>query len=72
MKYEFEISKIAEQIRKTKAKRVVIQLPDGLKPRAASIAKEIKEKTGVKPHIYLGTNYGACDLHYSWKKIMAC
>ncbi|MBR9678974.1 MAG: hypothetical protein GON13_01795 [Nanoarchaeota archaeon] len=62
MNYEFEIEKAVEEIKKRKAKRIVIQLPDGLKPQAKKIVDEIKEKTSVQPHIYLGTNFGACDI----------
>jgi 2-(3-amino-3-carboxypropyl)histidine synthase len=60
--YEFEIGKAVKNIKESEAKHVVIQLPDGLKPQAASIVKEIEVKTGVKPHVLLGTNFGACDL----------
>lgn len=58
--YEFEIEKACKQIKK--GMRVIIQLPDGLKPRAAEIVKEIESRTGVKPHIFLGSCYGACDI----------
>ena len=61
MDYEFELEKAIKQIKKMKAKKVVIQLPDGLKPQAKSLVDEIHAKTGIKPHIFLGTNFGACD-----------
>ena len=34
MKYNLELEKAADAIKKEKAKRVCIQLPDGLKPKA--------------------------------------
>ncbi len=39
--YELEIDKAVAKIKKEKAKVVCIQLPDGLKPRAKDIQKEI-------------------------------
>ena len=32
--YDLELEKVAEKIKKEKAKTVLIQLPDGLKPKA--------------------------------------
>ena len=42
----------------------VIQLPDGLKPFATTIAEAIKEKTKNKSEImiYFGSCFGACDV----------
>ena len=60
MIYEVEIDKAVKKIRK--GMRVVIQLPDGLKPEAKKYVDQIHSRTGVKPHIFLGTNYGACDI----------
>lgn len=62
MDYDLELEKICKKIKDKKAKKVVIQLPDGLKPEATKIADEIEKKTGIKVHIFLGTNYGACDI----------
>ncbi len=61
MEYDFEVEEIARAIVKQKAKSVVLQLPDGLKPKATKIADKIKEKTDVDPKIYAGSNFGACD-----------
>ncbi|MBW2986664.1 diphthamide synthesis protein [Candidatus Woesearchaeota archaeon] len=62
MEYELELEKAAEEIKKQKAKRVCIQLPDGLKPEAQKIADELKERTGAEIIIWLGSCYGACDI----------
>ena len=43
MEYELELERACEEIKKAKAKRVCVQLPDGLKPQAEKIAKELKE-----------------------------
>jgi 2-(3-amino-3-carboxypropyl)histidine synthase len=45
-------------------KRVLIQVPEGLKPEAPHIAKAI-EKLGVQPIISADPCYGACDLAIS-------
>ena len=62
--YDIEIDRIAKEIKKQKAKRVLIQLPDGLKPFATIIAEAIKQKTKNKAEvlIYFGSCFGACDV----------
>lgn len=68
LEYDLELDRVAREIKAKKAKRVLIQLPDGLKPFASSIAEAIKEKTGAKSRdkpeifIYFGTCFGACDV----------
>ena len=61
MDYALEIDRIAERIKKIKAKRVCIQLPDGLKPQAESIQRELMAKTGATVLIWAGSCFGACD-----------
>jgi diphthamide biosynthesis enzyme Dph1/Dph2-like protein len=56
---QFRISKRSAQ---SPAKRVCIQLPDGLKQKATEIAQELEEKTGAEIFIWLGTCFGACDI----------
>ena len=60
--YQFETEKVVESILKGKFKKVLIQLPDGLKPYAVSLAKEISKKTNVKVYVSGEPCYGACDL----------
>lgn len=62
MEYDLELEKAAGEINKTKAKTAVIQLPDGLKPKAGEIAKELSSKTNAQISIWLGSCYGACDI----------
>ncbi len=62
MEYDLELEKAVQEIKKNQAKTVVIQLPDGLKPKAGEIAKELSEKTNAKISIWLGSCYGACDI----------
>jgi diphthamide biosynthesis enzyme Dph1/Dph2-like protein len=59
--YDLELSKAVEQIKKTKAKLVCIQLPDGLKPKAKEIQQHIEKNTNASVVIWLGSCYGACD-----------
>jgi 2-(3-amino-3-carboxypropyl)histidine synthase len=67
--YDLELDKVVEKIKKEKAKTVLIQLPDGLKPKA----KEIKEfLTGkidknTKLLFWADSCFGACDIPTSAK-----
>ncbi len=56
-----QISSLVSEIEKTKAKRVLIQLPDGLKTKAIEIAGAV-EKAGIDVVISANPSYGACDL----------
>ena len=60
--YELDLGKAVKQIKKRKAKVVLIQLPDGLKPSADKIKKEIEAKTNADVLIWLGSCFGACDV----------
>ena len=60
--YELEISKIAAAIKKQKAKKVLIQLPDGLKPYAVEIVNALKKQTEAEIFIWSASCFGACDL----------
>jgi 2-(3-amino-3-carboxypropyl)histidine synthase len=61
MNYNLELEEVTKEIKKNKAKKVCIQLPDGLKPNAVEMAKELKEKTGSEIIIWAGDCFGACD-----------
>lgn len=61
MAYNLEIPRIIKEIKKQRAKTVLLQFPDGLKSDAVKVAKEL-EKTGAKIYIWLGSNFGACDI----------
>ncbi len=60
--YELEIDKIIQTIKKEKAKKVLLQFPDGLKPYSTVISEEIERKSGCECLIWLGTCFGACDV----------
>lgn len=59
--YELELDKIVKEINSKKAKRVLLQFPDGMKPYSTVIAKEIESRTKATCLIFLGTCFGACD-----------
>nr|AQS32389.1 hypothetical protein [uncultured archaeon] len=60
--YDLELNRAVEEIKKTNAKLVCIQLPDGLKPKAREIQEYIEKNTGASVMIWLGSCYGACDI----------
>jgi diphthamide biosynthesis enzyme Dph1/Dph2-like protein len=62
--YDLEIKKIVSTIKKEKAKLVLLQFPDGLKPHSTVIAEELRNQTDNQCEfiIWMGTCYGACDL----------
>ncbi len=59
--FDFEEERLKREIISSQAKRVLIQMPEGLKPEGPRIAK-IVEKLGVTPIISADACYGACDL----------
>jgi len=59
--YDLELEKVVLHIQKKKTKRVLLQLPDGLKPEAQKIVQEIQKKTDAQVFIWLGDCFGACD-----------
>lgn len=59
--FDFEEERIKQEITKLGAKRVLVQLPEGLKPEGPRLAK-IVEKTGALPIVSADPCYGACDL----------
>ncbi|HLC81158.1 MAG TPA: diphthamide synthesis protein [Candidatus Nanoarchaeia archaeon] len=59
--YFINLEQAVQKIRQTKAKTVCIQLPDGMKPYAEEIERDLS-KIGVRVLIWLGSNFGACDI----------
>ena len=70
-KYDLELEKIIKQIIKQKAKLVLLQFPDGLKPYATTIVDYLEEKTNNKVEflIWIESCYGACDVPVLGKDI---
>jgi len=60
--YDFELEKIKELIKERGARRVGLQLPEGIKTVATGIATEIATDTGAEVIISGSSCYGACDI----------
>lgn len=69
LELDLEIEKAIKEIKKQKARRILIQLPEGLKPQATKLADEIRSKTNAKVLIWLGSCYGSCDVPQSLEKL---
>lgn len=61
LSFDFEEDRVKQEITKFGAKRVLLQLPEGLKPEAPKLAKII-EKYGALAIISADPCYGACDI----------
>ena len=60
--YHFDEPKAITHIKSLKAKRVILQLPEGLKPHGFKLARSIESKAGAQVYITADPCYGACDL----------
>jgi 2-(3-amino-3-carboxypropyl)histidine synthase len=60
--YELETQRLIERIKEKKHKRILIQLPDGLKPEAKKIVDMVRDQTDAEVFIWLGSCFGACDI----------
>jgi len=68
-KYELELEKIVRTIKKEKARKVLLQFPDGLKPYSGVIVKEIEKRTKAECLVWMGSCYGACDVPIQTEKL---
>jgi 2-(3-amino-3-carboxypropyl)histidine synthase len=59
--FDFEEERIKQEIIKLNAKRVLLQLPEGLKPEGPRLAGMV-EKTGALAIVSADPCYGACDV----------
>ncbi|KYH42639.1 MAG: diphthamide biosynthesis protein [Candidatus Bathyarchaeota archaeon B63] len=62
--FELEEERLEEEVRRRKAKRVILQLPDGLKREGLRLADAI-ERAGATAIISGDPCYGACDIALS-------
>ncbi len=60
--FDLEENRLIEEVKKQEAKRVLIQLPNGLKSKGAYLSKLIEERTGATVFISSKPCYGGCDL----------
>jgi 2-(3-amino-3-carboxypropyl)histidine synthase len=68
-KYDLEIERIVRTIKKEKAKKVLLQFPEGMKPYSTAICDEVEEKTNIQCFIWMGTCFGGCDIPLEVGKI---
>ena len=67
--YDLELNKVISKIKNNKAKLVLLQFPDGLKPYATIVADYLEEKTNAEFLIWLESCFGACDTPIGLKNI---
>ena len=60
--YDLELDRVVSEIKTRKAGRVLLQLPDGMRPFASQLVKTIEESTGAKVFLSGDSCYGACDI----------
>ena len=60
-KYDLELEKVVKKINDSKARLVLLQFPDGLKPWATAVVDLLREKTKAEFLIWMGSCFGACD-----------
>ena len=66
-----DYGKLSQEIKKRKAKKVLLQLPEGLKMQALEIARTL-EKSGAEILLSIETCYGACDILDREAKSLGC
>jgi 2-(3-amino-3-carboxypropyl)histidine synthase len=68
-KYDLELGKVISEIKKAKAKLVLLQFPDGLKPHATAVVDYLEQNTNAEFLIWFGSCFGACDTPTGLEKI---
>lgn len=60
--YDFDFEKIVDEVKKKKAKLVLLQFPDGLKQYATAVVDFLEERIkNVEFLIWFEDCFGACD-----------
>jgi 2-(3-amino-3-carboxypropyl)histidine synthase len=60
--YELEENKVIDEIKRRGSKRIVLQMPEGLKPIGPKLARLLEKETGAEIFLSGDPCYGACDL----------
>jgi 2-(3-amino-3-carboxypropyl)histidine synthase len=68
--YDFEMERMMSEIAERKAKRVLIQLPEGLRPRALWLMRELERREDVEVYISGSSCYGGCDIALTEAKLL--
>ncbi|MBI2133198.1 diphthamide synthesis protein [Candidatus Woesearchaeota archaeon] len=69
MQYDLELDAAVDKIKSENASLVCIQLPSGLRPKAAEIQRYLESRTGARILIWAGTCFGACDVPLHIEKL---
>lgn len=67
--YNIDYEKMIKSIKDQDAKKVMVQLPDGLKNKALEILETIEKETDATVLFWSGSNFGACDLPVGLEKL---
>jgi len=68
--YEFELERVKALIKELDARRVGLQLPEGLKTVALALADEISTETGAEVIVSGNSCYGACDIDEKLERLV--
>jgi len=66
--FQLEKDRIVQEIRKRSPKRILLQMPEGLKPIGFELAQTLEKETRVEVFVSGDPCYGACDLALYPKK----
>jgi diphthamide biosynthesis enzyme Dph1/Dph2-like protein len=69
MNYDLELEKAVSFIKRSKAKIVCLQLPDGLKHLSQEIQDYLEQNTKAQVVIWMGSCFGACDVPIELKHL---
>ena len=68
---QLDLSQAIKELKKTKAKKVFLQIPEGLKTKAEGIAEELESK-GFEVITEMDPCFGACDIKQAEAKRLNC
>jgi 2-(3-amino-3-carboxypropyl)histidine synthase len=68
--YTLEEQRILDEVKHRQAHRILLQLPEGLKPLGFGLAQRIEKETGAEVFLSGDPCYGACDLALSPKRFL--
>tara|TARA_Y100000310_G_C20562002_1_gene753520 strand:- start:80 stop:364 length:285 start_codon:yes stop_codon:yes gene_type:complete len=67
--YDLEIKRIINAIKKQKARKILLQFPEGMKPYSTVICDYIEESVNCQCFIWMGSCFGACDVPLEVEKL---
>ncbi|MCW4011928.1 MAG: diphthamide biosynthesis enzyme Dph2 [Candidatus Bathyarchaeota archaeon] len=66
--YDLELERVVSEIKERKANKVLLQLPDGMRPFAYQLVDAIEKSTDATVFLSGDSCYGACDIALSQAK----